>query len=196
MRELTESGMVFRFDEASFCHIEKEKDNLDVCRSHVMACEYIVCPSTGKHTGKVLFIEAKSSAPNKSNCVVGTVTNNGVEVGRNWKLLSPLDIYARDIATKFIDSFSMWQALHYGLHPSPNAKINLPENAHKIKSGNEPVFILVINNFKDEWLDPVKYAIENELRHFMKAWNIAPTALKVVTPVMARDILAIDVEVA
>lgn len=194
MIKLLESGMIFSFEDDSFFHIETEKNKLISCRRHVKVCECVVCPGSGRHRDKVLFIEAKSSAPNKANCKIGNVTNDSRLISGNWRLLTPIDVFSREICQKFIDSFSMWQSFHDGFHQPKGHKINMPPNAHKVQRGDQPLFILVLNNFNDTWLEPVKNAIEDEMRHFMQAWNISPTALKVVNQQMARDIIGLNVE--
>lgn len=191
MSEMKESGLLFQFEDETYYDIETEKGNISSCKQHVMVCECVVCPINGKLKDKVVFIEAKSSAPNKANCKIGVVTNDGVEIDpEHWLLLSPLDIFARDICQKFIDSFSLWQSIHDKFHLD---KIKLPRHARKVKNGDHPIFVLVLNNFKEEWLEPVKYAIENEFRHFLHACNIKPTALKVVNHEMAREQVGLNV---
>ena len=195
MIEMRESGLLFRFEDETFFPIEKEKDKLATCKGHVKTCECVVYPQKGLLCDKVVFIEAKSSAPNRANCIVGKVTHDGTPIDtEHWRLLTPLDNYARDISQKFIDSFSMWHSIDTGFHNASKGLLNIPAGKKTIRSGEHPIFVLVIKGFADDWLAPVKAAIEAELRHFIRAWNIRPTALKVVNESMAREILQIDVE--
>lgn len=55
------------------------------------------------------------------------------------------------------------------------------------------MFYKLIRNKRDEWLDPVKSAIETGLRHFMRAWGIRPIPPLKVNREMACGQLGLDV---
>lgn len=194
MKVVEESGMKFVFEDDTCFHLEEEVEQIRSCSSHVKVVECVTVPKHGARKGVVMFIEAKTSAPNHANCVVGNVKHNGKPLEPNWKLQTPLDCYCQDVAQKFIDSFSLWQACHLGRHEDKNGnEYKMPPFTKLIAKDDIPLFVLIISKFKVEWLQPVKDALNEELRHFMNAWNIKPTALRVLTPDLAKDLLDIDV---
>lgn len=190
--EAEESGMKFTFKSENFFPIEALIKSQQGDFDCVKTCEWVICPRSGRMEDKILFIEAKTSAPNCNNCQPENIHSEITLSDSNWKLLSPFDIYIREICQKFLDSYSLWQSLHDGNHET--LRKSLPGHAHKCSKQRTPVFILVIKNFKEEWLQPILDEIKKQFRHFLRVWDISPTAIKVVTPRIAEEQLHLNVK--
>lgn len=142
--EFFESGMNFSFPDENAFHIE-------LCPTYKsMYSGTKVCECIVKHPikNKLYFIEAKSSFPNPSK-------NNGLSFNEN----------VNKIIQKFIDSLT----LYFGILLNRPFKIQtpLPNNLSlsyftSLQYSITP--ILIISDFEESWLPPVKDALNNSLR--------------------------------
>lgn len=182
MISFEESGMRFNFDEGKCFLIEKDEKLRKLIS--VKRCE---CVSQIKDL--VAFIEAKTSSPKNVELDREKLSYDGKELPDNWCLKTNFDRYIEDISAKFQDSFFFVKASLEGWH-GQDKKEEL-ESKFKLTNRNI-IFVLIIKNAEKDWLAQIKDSIVNNLRHFLKAWNISDTSVKVVNPDLA-DIIGIEV---
>lgn len=194
MIPLDESGMKFEFPDGNCYEIEKDplvKDNKCSSTSNNKACECISVID-GYHC----FIEAKQSLPRKANGDVSDLQLNGNPVPPTWEVYDNFRQFLRSIAKKFIDSFNIMRAIAEGRHGKKRLNdILLPDkrlNLDKLR------FILIINfpphiNVVKQELVTFTEALKNEMRPFLRTWNIPDTSIKVVLPDDARSLLHIPI---
>lgn len=145
---IEESGMAFGdFKEDHLFYIEKSNQYQNINDKAVSSVEFVLYREYGN---KLMFIEAKKSAPNPESS------------HENFEK------FVNEISKKFIDSFLLYERVI--LDKSLTKKFeNIDYN------GCDILCILVINGFNKEWLSPIKDAIERELRIrtvLLKMWDI------------------------
>ncbi len=47
-------------------------------------------------------------------------------------------------------------------------------------------FVLILTTAADDWLQPLNESLKISMRHFLNAWNIPDTSIKVVNPDKAK----------
>lgn len=186
--EIEESGMLFQLDDDNCFHIEKHSLADTNCRNSTRnnkVCEFITF-AYNRH----VFVEAKSSAPKGRSGCVSDLMLYGKSMPKNWTAFDNYTSYLRDIAQKFIDSFNILHALSIGRHGEREIlQIKLPE-FHPNKSAVE--FVLILNipssvgNVVRESLSPLRDALINELRPFLKTWRIPTDSVKIFWPEQAQ----------
>ncbi len=63
-----------------------------------------------------------------------------------------------------------------------------PENLKNISLANiEIKFYLVIKNFQKEWLQPINDQLKQDMKLFLKNWNIKEVGIKVMNDIQAKD---------
>lgn len=183
MIEIAESGMIFRFAE-DVCFVI-ENDPVVRGSEGVKACE-CVCKIVRGRDEELLFLEAKSSAPKEKFFDRGLVSYNGSALPEKWHVVTDFDTYIGEICQKFQDSFMVFHAMKHGMHGTESAA-RLPEQCKKVKI-TSPLFVLVINGFQEDWLQPLNDALKKRMRHFLNAWNLRDTTIKTVNPELAKDL--------
>lgn len=174
--EFEESGLIFTFEESTCFRIED--DQLLSRLNGVKCCE---CISTVNND--VIFIEAKSSAP---KCIRGDrhkASYAGDSFPENWEIKTNFDQFIENISQKFQDSYFFLKASLDGWH-GDNKKLEL-EGMFNVNRSNLK-FILIITPAQDSWLQNLHDAVVNKMRHFLRAWNIPDTSVKVINPLMAK----------
>lgn len=183
MISFEESGMKFKFHEDKCFRIEK--DTIINRLNSVKCCE---CVSQVKDF--VVFLEAKSSAPKKEEVDCKRISYNGDVIPERWSIMTRFDQYIDEIARKFQDSFFFVKAALEGWHGQDKKK----ELESKFKLTNRNInFLLIIKNAEKNWLPDIKDGLVNHLRHFIKAWNIKDTSIKVVNQELAA-IIGIEIQ--
>jgi hypothetical protein len=140
MEAFIESGMTFGpYLDADFFYIEKSQ-KVKKCQG-TKTVEFIFRPKKNL----LYFVEAKSSAPKDP------------------------EIFAREIAQKFTDSF---QFLVSGILERGSWHSEIGENIKQLPYQKvEFRFFLIIQGHKDTWLPPLKMEIENNMRSYQAIWN-------------------------
>lgn len=147
MLEFKESGMRFQFSEKKTFYIEKTALYDTDLRSYgVSAVECVTL-----YGEKVLFIEAKMSAPNPESAG-----------GEN------LRFYIQGIVKKFYDSLSLCCAIQSEVWAGESIGGELVE---KLSRKPEIVFVLIINKHKKEWSAPVQDRLQRDMRGLLKIWR-------------------------
>ena len=143
MVTIQESGMTFGpFQEDQIYWIEKASAYKSLGQG-IKSVEFVY----KKNADKLFFIEAKSSSPKKER--------------------ENFDEYIDDISEKFIYSFNLWLTLYL-----QRRKDNIaPDLLDASMKTNIFSFILVINGHKQDWLPPIKEALERKLMVERKIWN-------------------------
>lgn len=140
-----ESGMTFSFADSDAFQIEKCPTYLDIQKG-TKVCE---CIAMDSNKAQILLIEAKSSFSNPLNNIEHFSNN------------------VCDITEKFINSL----LLYYGLLLKRPYKTfsELPEKLQLsavLTQSHRIIPVLILNNFKKEWLPPVKEALNNKIKQF------------------------------
>jgi len=172
-----ESGMTFTFEEEECYRIEK--DSMVNHLERVKCCE---CVSAIHDI--IVFIEAKHSAPKCSYCELSKVTYNGASLPDRWSIKTNFDKFIEEISLKFQDSFFFVKASLEGWHGSDKKG----EVASKLKKlyRDKLKFVLILTTAADDWLPNLNDSLKINMRHFLNAWNIPDTSIKVVNPDKAK----------
>mgnify|MGYP005840200619 CR=1 FL=1 len=146
MIDFVESEMRFQFCEDKSFYIEK---------SHVYdkrlkgnGVSSVECITLFRN--KVVFIEAKSSAPNPE-------TSN-----------ERFADFIHHVVKKFKDSLSLCESMHSGLWPDRGMGKEL---AQTLYSNPEIQFILIIRNHKEKWSVQMQDALRKEMNSLLKIWK-------------------------
>lgn len=194
MIHFNESGMNFEFSKDNCYRIEEDilvKNCHCKSTSNNMACECVSFIDDHHY-----FIEAKQSVPRKADGTVKNVLLNGKALPKTWEVYDNYQHFLRSISKKFIDSFSILQAITEDRHGKQRLD-NLPlKNKHM--NLDKLRFILIINfpsgmNVLKQELVNITEALKNEMRPFLKVWNIHDSAIKVVLPYDATNKLHIPI---
>ena len=95
------------------------------------------------------------------------------------------DDFIAETREKLINAFSLGWACCLKRHSK--AEEELPEEFKELCLPQVDVkFVLVINCHPDEWLSPIKNALENALRSTVKCRAFAPTSAIVINDALAR----------
>lgn len=192
MIRFTESGMDFEFAEDNCFRIEEDplvKGKPSKSTSNNMACE---CVSfiNNHHC----FIEAKRSVPRKTDDSVEDVKLNGHPLPKTWEIYDNYQHFLRSISKKFIDSFHILRAIAEGRQ----GRHRLEELPLKDKNVDldKLRFILIINFPEDKYINKqdlvtLTEALKNEMRPFLRIWNIHDSSIKIVLPTDAKTKLNI-----
>ena len=146
-----ESGMTFSFEDKNLFYIEKSERFNGI--EGAKPCECVAL-----HDGKVCFMEAKSSSPRPQN-------------------EEQFVAFVREIAQKFNDSYTYYNATHQ--------KRQLPDevsqNLQSIPLARQKYeFILIINGHQREWLPPVLDQLKKMMKKVLKLWGLDDACVKVV----------------
>lgn len=147
MLEFEESGMRFQFPEKKTFYIEKTAPYDTKLRSYGISS--VECVTL--YHEKVLFIEAKTSAPNP-------------ESAGGEKLSS----YIQGIVKKFYDSLSLCCAIQSEVWTGESIGGELVK---KLSRKPEIVFVLIINKHKREWSASVQDRLQQDMRGLLKIWQ-------------------------
>ena len=183
MIEFEESGLHFQLPDSNCFRIEKHPL---VCKGYRSTQNLRACEFVTHLNGRFVFVEAKSSCPKGPSGNVGNVKLGNAELPPNWTIYDNYTTFLRHISKKFVDSYHILRAIYEGYHGEDEKK-NLNLTVTGIK--NSPIeFVLVINipensgNTIKESLAPLKDALTNEMRPFLKLWNISTASVKVMWP--------------
>lgn len=147
MLEFEESGMRFQFPEKNTFYIEKTAPYDTDLRSYGVSS--VECVTL--YGEKVLFIEAKMSAPNPKSA--------GGE---------KLSSYIQRIVKKFYDSLSLCCAIQSEVWTGESIGGELVK---KLSRKPEIVFVLIINKHEREWSASVQDRLQRDMRGLLKIWR-------------------------
>ncbi len=136
---IEESGMLFGdFDPENLYYIEHEKKYTEIKVKGVSSVEFILLRNE-----KLIFVEAKSSAPNPSG-----------EKGKER-----FEEFIGEIGKKFVDSLAIFERTWI--------EKGLPEKIENAEIKEcSLIFVLVINGFEKEWLVPVRDGLQGIISSF------------------------------
>lgn len=187
--EIQESGMKFMLADDNCFLIEKHRlgnTNCGHSTRNNKVCEFVTFLNS-----RFVFVEAKSSAPKRAVGKVADLQLNGQPIPTNWIAFDNYISYLHNIAQKFIDSFGILNAISLGRHGEEEINdINLPQ---VVPAPTEIEFVLILNlpqsagNVVRESLSPLKEALTNEMRPFLKTWNISTCSVKIFWPEEAQS---------
>lgn len=195
--QFIESGITFEFDAGNCFRIEDDpivaQGNVRGSTQNNKACECVTVIEDHHY-----FIEVKKSAPKGPTGRVEDLSLNGEKIPANWEAYNNYQKFLREISKKFIDSFSLLKSIMENRHGEDKKK-SIPLSL-KILDLDKMRFILIINlnndkigNIDKQAMSTLKDAITNELRPFLKIWNIPDRSVKVVLPSQAKDYLGIPI---
>lgn len=147
MLKFEESGMRFQFPEKKTFYIEKTAPyDTDLRSCGVSSVECVIL-----YDEKVLFIEAKMSAPNPDSAG-----------GEN------LRSYIQGIEKKFYDSLLLCCAIQSEVWTGESIGGELVE---KLSRKPEIVFVLIINKHRKEWSAPLQDRLQRDMQGLLKIWQ-------------------------
>lgn len=156
---LHESDMELCYDIDSTFLCEEYINSLKI--NNLKSVEFITI-----YNGKILFIEAKKTAPFPKN----------IEIEN-----SDYKKYINDICQKAKDSFAIFASIIMNLREE-NICIKLRNADYK---NIEFKLVVIIKNHDKKWCGQIKNALENNLRHFAKVWNWGTYPVMVLNEQMA-----------
>ncbi len=151
MYKTIESNMVFGpFEEADIFEIEKSNVN-QMIGSHIRTVEFIMRKEGRHQEEQILFIEAKSSTPQKQ---ISTMR---------------YDEFITEISEKFIQSFEIYHALKCNRY---HTDVNMGEHLMRQEWDKVHIkFVLIIHGHKKEWLSPLREALMKNMGIHLKIWK-------------------------
>lgn len=197
MIRFEESGMTFEFNPENCYRIEEDplvRKSQCASTANNKACECI-----SHIDGFHCFIEAKTSAPKGRSGNKEDLRLDGKPVPDTWEVYDNYQHFLRDISKKFQDSFYIFRALTEGVHGVEGRKRVTLEEKHLKDNALRFVLILNFNLPKGKRVDKqvlatLQDALKNEMRPFLRIWNIPDTSVKVALPEDAAQILKIPVK--
>lgn len=161
---ISESGMIFGPYPAGRCfYIEKSQCYAAVQEGVQMAEFLLLCQQERGPT--VWVVEAKSSSPRP-------------ETQPNFSE------FIDEIRAKLTNGFVLALAAQLQRHPAAEEELSDAFKAPDLKAQGFR-FVLVINGHKQEWLDPLKNALEQALKPVVKTWALPATSVVVLNHELA-----------
>ena len=162
---IDESGMTFGPYPSGHCfHIEKSALYTDI-RQGVKMAEFLLLHADRDRPTMLWVVEAKSSSPRPKN---------DPDFGQ----------FIMEIREKWINVLSLVLASRLGRHRQ--AGTDLPESFKTFDLSRFDVrFVLVINGHREDWLPPIRDALQKSLRPLVRTWNFAPTSIAVLNDELA-----------
>lgn len=160
---IEESGMVFGpFAEDKIFRIESSPLFTHLGEG-LKVSEFVLLRDVPGRPQAAWFIEAKSSAPQEHR------------------------IYVEEIRQKFTNSVQLTFAACLKRHPDteehlPGEFRNLDLESCTVKC------LLVIRNFRKEWIGPLQDALSKEMRSLVKTMGFSPTLITVINDEKAREL--------
>lgn len=160
MSQIFESGMVFgEYKPEQIFKIEHSRLHKHVGIG-VRTVEFILL----KGTGRIFFIEAKSSSPKEET---------------NWERYHE---FLKEITEKFIHSFDMLCSWYLGRADDEG---EIGAELKEVSSDKATyIFVLVIRGHKPEWLLPLQDELNSMLRYHHSIWK---SRVIVMNEVIARE---------
>lgn len=197
MMRFEESGMTFEFDEDNCFRIEDEPLLATICSKNstqnLMPCECVTVIDDHH-----CFIEAKKSAPKGPNGNVSDLMLNGEKMPSTWIAYNNYQRFLRDISKKFIDSYSLLRSIVENRHGKAK-RDSLPLFSKDLRF-DKIRFVLVINlvnvdenNVDRQLMAELSDALLNEMRPFLRLWNIPDHSVKIALPGQARRLLNLPI---
>jgi hypothetical protein len=163
-KTVTESGMEFGpYPEDDFFNIETSETYKKV-GENIKIAEFLLIRDRIKP--KVWIVEAKSSSPQPQN-------------------KQDFDEFIEEIRDKLNNALSLGIATCLHRHATYT---ELPSSFQKIDLKKAEFYlILVIKGHQEQWLPPLKDALNKALIPTVKKWNLPPTSVIVLNDDMARS---------
>ncbi len=161
-----ESGMVFGpFPDGHCFRIEKSRCYLDI-KQGVKMVEFVVLRPKPGTTPAIWIVEAKSSSPRPTT-------------------QPDFEKYIDDIGVKLANGLVLVLAACLGRHP--NCQAEVPDGFRSLDFGATVIrFVLVIKGHPEEWLVPLRDALEQALKPLVKTWAVGPGPVVVLNEELAR----------
>lgn len=142
--------MTFDVDPDRIFLVERHAEGMS--EPAVKSVEFVIM---GRQENSILLVEAKTSAPNPK----GSKEEN-------------FDDFCKEICQKAVDSFSLFMNAVLG-RPSPSRLPETPGRDLLAIDLAKATFslVLIIRKHRQEWLEPIKNRLNNDLRHFITLWR-------------------------
>ena len=162
---IDESGMTFGPYPSEHCfHIEKSALYTDI-RQGVKMAEFLLLHADSDRPAMLWVVEAKSSSPQPKN-------------------EPDFSQFIMEVRGKWINALSLVLASRLGRHRQ--AGTDLPGSFKTFDLSRFDVrFVLVINGHREDWLPPIRDALQKSLRPLVRTWNFAPTSIAVLNDELA-----------
>jgi len=205
---IIESDLTFgSFPEGHCFYIEKSQTYKQI-EAGVKIVEFLLLrPNVNANKTVIWMVEAKKSSPHPKT--QGKLKERMDEVRKKLNSNSleysdlqiedicinltphPFDIYVEEICNKFVNTLSLFVAIHLKRHS--NGDSELSEKLKQIDLAQVRfVFVLVIKNCEKEWLIPIQEALNKALRPTIKTWNLSSPNIFVLNEDLARSKQLID----
>lgn len=156
MIEFEESGMSFSFSRDDFFYLEKSSV-YKTLNSHGVASVEGVLLKEIKKKSTIVFIEAKKSTPDMST------SNNE----------SNQDDFLSSLEDKISHSIQICYAILHGRYGNDFDKDEMGENLRQAFAMPVHImFVLIVKEYKDDWCNQMKDALEMKLCALRKVWRM------------------------
>jgi hypothetical protein len=158
--KFTESGMTFEFNDELCFQIEKNKVYQAIQAEGIKVAECLLL-----RKNQLWIIEAKKTSPQQTT-------------------QPHFDEYIEEIKTKFIHSLTLFNSIYIQRYnndelPTQFKQLNL--------SQIEPVFVLIIKNHQQNWLQPLKDELHRQLKLTAKLWNLKGVWIRLMNEKLAQE---------
>lgn len=164
---ITESGMGFGpFDEEYLYEIEKSDL---VKKKKIKIVEFVTYFENKKKEKYIVFIEAKTSSP-----ILDYTSKDKKE---------KFDKYIEELYQKFVNSVSIFFSINlerYDDYMGSKLK-NVDLSTTDVK------LVLVIKNYKEEWLIDINHLVKQKFHNLSQTCNIKDKNIMVINEIIARD---------
>lgn len=162
----TESGMTFGpFPDGHCFRIETSKTYLKV-QDGVPIAEFLYLHTVAEKK-YIYIVEAKSSTPRPTT-------------------QPEFDAFIADIAEKLKNALMLTLATGLGRHPESRHELETPFMELDLAQTNL-FFVLIVNGHRDDWLPPLRDALNKKLHSVVKTWALTPSAVVVLNDRLARE---------
>lgn len=175
MITFTESGMNFSYEEQNTFYIEKSELYETNLRNHKVSSVECITVRTQRNYHKVLFIEAKTSAPNP---------NGPKGIGR-------FEEFVEELCVKFIHSLAMCYAILHDIHGiEDSASHNMGEVLRScLETQPQILYVVIIQKHEPSWCNGLQEALHKALTSMRSIWKIQ---IVVINEEIARSVQLIQ----
>ena len=175
MITFTESGMNFSYEEQNTFYIEKSELYETRLRNHQVSSVECVTVRVQHDRRKVLFIEAKTSAPNP---------NGPKGIGR-------FEEFVEELCVKFRHSLAMCYAILHDVHDiDGNASYNMGDVLRScLETQPQILYVVIIQKHELSWCNGLQEALHKALTAMRSIWKIQ---IVVINEEIARSVQLIQ----
>lgn len=175
MITFTESGMKFSYEEQDTFYLEKSELYETRLRNHQVSSVECITVRVQHDRRKVLFIEAKTSAPNP---------NGPKGIGR-------FEEFVEELCVKFRHSLAMCYAILHDVHDMEDSTLHNMGAVLRSCLETQPqiLYVVIIQKHEPSWCNGLQEALHKALTSMRSIWKIQ---IVVINEEIARSVQLIQ----